>query len=73
MTPVEFTELLKAFGLPAGAVAAFGYLWLTRQPTGGKSRLEDDISAIRDDVKTLVDSVQDARERLAKLEGRLTK
>jgi hypothetical protein len=79
MTPPEFADFIKALGVPGGVAVAALYLWMTRTPAKpGKSELEEDIKAIRDaqkemqsDLKALRAEVSSARERIAKMEGKL--
>jgi hypothetical protein len=72
MTPTELTEYLKAFGVPGGMAAAMLYLWTTRQQASpGKSRLEEDMSEVRETLRELQRDSLDVRERLARLEERI--
>lgn len=74
MTPADFDAYLKAFGIPGGMLAAMVYLFMTRKTeTPGPSRLEEDMKALRGDLRSMADEVHDIRDRVSRIEGRMDK
>lgn len=74
MTPNELVELLKAFGPATTALGIAAYLLMTRRAEPPRpSALEDDISEMRHDVKAILSTVSNLRERVAHIEGKLGK
>lgn len=65
MTPAEFSEIVKAFGVPGGILLAIVWAIVTRKgEPPGPSRLEQDVAALREEVHEI-------KERLARWEGRM--
>ena len=65
MTPADFEEFVKAFGVSGAALLTVIYLLITRKNEApGRSRLEEDVSAMREELREI-------RDRIAHMEGRM--
>lgn len=69
MTPIEFQEIAKAFGVPGAIGMGMIYIWMTRQNRAPeKSQLEHDIRQIMRELEVLRAQMQDIRERVVRIE-----